>query len=267
MNSKLLQDAMELPSALESFSQIISDIKKNGEPLIFLDFDGTLALIVDHHADAAISEEMKDLVKQLAIKFPLAIVSGRGLEDVSQKAGIKNIYYAGSHGFEISGPNGFKKDHEEAIKVLPIFEEIEPILRDSLKDIQGIDFERKKFTLAIHYRQVSESREEEVHRNVLEIMQKYPELSRTSGKKVIEIRPSFDWHKGKAVEFLKKALSKKEDPLSIYIGDDVTDEDAFAYVTNGLGIIVGEHGEKTSADYKVENIEEVKIFLAKLLRM
>lgn len=265
MNSKLLQNARELPSALEFFPDIISGLKNNGEPLIFLDFDGTLAPIVDHHADAAISEEMKAIVKQLAIKYPLAIVSGRGLADVSQKAGIQNIYYAGSHGFEISGPNGFKKEHEEAIKVLPVFEEIEPILKHRLKDIPGVDFERKKFTLAIHYRQVQESREDEVQENVLEIVEKYPELSRTSGKKVIEIRPAFDWHKGKAVEFLKKTLSKQENPMSIYIGDDVTDEDAFSYVSNSLGIIVGEHGEKTRADYKVENIEEVKIFLARLL--
>jgi trehalose 6-phosphate phosphatase len=88
---------------------------------------------VEHHADAAISEEMRELVKNLAEKYPLAVVSGRGLADVSNKAGIENIYYAGSHGFEISGPNGFSKDHEEAEKVLPVFEKIEPMLKEELK--------------------------------------------------------------------------------------------------------------------------------------
>lgn len=266
MNIKAPKNAKELPSALRCFSKITEGFK-NKKPLVFLDFDGTLAPIVEHHANAAISEEMKKLVKELAKKFPLAIVSGRGLEDVRNKAGISNIYYAGSHGFEISGPNGFKKDHEVAVKVLPLLEEIEPILKDRLKGILGVDFERKKFTLAIHYRQVPEPQEAEVHMKVLEIVQKYSELSKASGKKVIEIRPAIDWHKGKAVEFLKRTLSDEVDPVSIYIGDDVTDEDAFGYVSNGQGILVGEHGEKTFADYRVEDIGEVKEFLAKLLKI
>lgn len=266
MNNKIPKNAEELPSALLSFPQIIENFKKR-KPLVFLDFDGTLAPIVEHHADAEISEELRILVKELAGKFSLAIVSGRGLQDVSNKAGISDIYYAGSHGFEISGPLGFKKDHEDAIKVLPVFEEIEPILRERLKKIPGVDFERKKFTLAVHYRQVPESLEGEVHKNVLEIVKKYPELSKASGKKVIEIRPAVDWHKGKAVEFLKKTLSDEEDAVSIYIGDDVTDEDAFRFVSNGVGILVGEHEEKTYADYRVENIEEVKGFLEKLLEV
>jgi trehalose 6-phosphate phosphatase len=52
---------------------------------------------------------------------------------------------------------------------------------------------------------------------------------------VIEIRPAIDWHKGKAVEFLKSQLGSGSDDFSIYVGDDVTDEDAFKYVITTLG--------------------------------
>ncbi|MDX1603191.1 MAG: trehalose-phosphatase, partial [Salinimicrobium sediminis] len=81
----------------------------------------------------------------------------------------------------------------------------------------------------------------------------------------IEIRPDIDWDKGKAVEFLKKELSDQKDPFSIYVGDDVTDEDAFREVRHGLGILVGEHSQKTYADYSLKDLDEVKIFFRNLL--
>ena len=240
---------------------------KNGRPLLFLDFDGTLAPIVEHHEDAAISEEMRELVKALSEKYPVAVVSGRGLADVKKRVNLPELYYAGSHGFEISGPGDFARDHEEAVKVIPVFNEIEPVLKKKLAGIKGVDFERKKFTLAIHYRQVKQELEPEVHDVVAKELKDYPEVIKSDGKKVIEIRPAIDWHKGKAVEFLKKILSKKDKPLAVYVGDDVTDEDAFEYDNNGVGILVGEHGRRTFADYRLEDIGEVRSLFQRLLKL
>lgn len=255
----------QLPSALKCFSQL-SEVFMKESPLFFLDFDGTLSHIVEHHKDAVISEKMRKLVYELSGKFPVAVVSGRGLADVRERVDLPEIYYAGSHGYEISGPNGFSKDHEEAVKVMPVFDEIEPILKEKLKDITGVDFEKKKFTLAIHYRQVAQDEEPLVHSLVAEVLNDHPQVKAAGGKKVIEIRPAINWHKGKAVEFLKKELSDDKDPLSVYIGDDVTDEDAFKYVSNGLGILVGEHGQETYADYHLEDIHQVEQFFEKLIK-
>ncbi|GHA37725.1 hypothetical protein GCM10007103_19020 [Salinimicrobium marinum] len=264
METKKEKFPADLPSALNNFQKVKEAFPESG-PLLFLDFDGTLAPIVDHHDDAAISEEMKSLVKKLSQRFPLAVVSGRGLSDVRKRVDLPELYYAGSHGFEISGPNGFSKDHEEAVKVIPVFNEIEPILKDKLKDIPGVDFERKKFTLAIHYRQVPQAQEEEVHSAVSKVLEDHKQVTKADGKKVIEIRPAIDWHKGRAVEFLKKQLSQEENTFSVYVGDDVTDEDAFEFVSNGLGVLVGEHGRQTFADYSLKDLEEVKSFFRKLL--
>lgn len=262
--SKKAKDPSVLPSALENFEQLSRTFKEK-PPLLFLDFDGTLSPIVEHHEDAAISEEMRALVHQMSKKYPVAVISGRGLADVKKRVGLDEIFYAGSHGFEISGPQGFSRDNEEAVKVLPVFNEIEPVLREKLQHIQGVDFERKKFTLAIHYRQVKEELEPQVHKIVSQVLQDYPQLLQAGGKKVIEIRPAIDWHKGKAVEFLKKELSRENNAFSLYVGDDVTDEDAFEYVANGLGVLVGEHGKQTYADYSLKDINEVEQFFKKLL--
>ncbi|MDT0688084.1 trehalose-phosphatase [Autumnicola psychrophila] len=257
--------ANQLPSALKKAEELKKEFSDK-KALLFLDFDGTLAPIVENHEDAAISEEMRDLVQQLSKVYPTAVVSGRGMKDVNQRVNLPELYYAGSHGFEISGPNNFLKENDEAQKVLPIFDKIEPILKEKLKDINGVDFERKKFTLAIHYRKVDENRTSEVHTRVSEVLKDYPQLLKADGKKVIEVRPAIDWHKGKAVEFLKEHLGEKNQKFSVYIGDDVTDEDAFKYVDNGIGILVSEHGNKTYADYSLENIDEVKEFFQLLLK-
>lgn len=257
---------MTLPSALKNVTEIVRIFKKK-QPLLFLDFDGTLSPIVEHHKDARISQEMRELVYELSKRFPVAVVSGRGLADVREKVALPDLFYAGSHGYEISGPYGFSKDHEEAIAIVPVFEELEPTLEKRLNAIEGVDFERKKFTLAVHYRQVSQDHESQVHEAVNEILKKYPLVQPAEGKKVIEIRPAIDWHKGKAVEFLKHHLSDEKDPLSIYIGDDVTDEDAFRYVANGIGILVGDHGKETYADYHLENIEQVEELFKLILEL
>ncbi|MDT0645836.1 trehalose-phosphatase [Zunongwangia sp. F260] len=257
--------ANHLPSALKNAEELKKEFRDK-KALLFLDFDGTLAPIVENHEDAAISEEMRDLVQQLSKVYPTAVVSGRGMKDVNQRVNLPELYYAGSHGFEISGPGNFLKENDEAQKVLPIFDKIQPILKQKLKDINGVDFERKKFTLAIHYRKVDENFTSEVHTRVSEVLKDYPELLKADGKKVIEVRPAIDWHKGKAVEFLKEQLGEKDQKFSVYIGDDVTDEDAFKYVDNGLGILVGDHGNKTYADYSLENIDEVKEFFQLLLK-
>ncbi len=263
---KKSKDPKVLPSALKCFGQLSGNFQGEA-PLLFLDFDGTLSPIVEHHNDAEISDEMRNLVEELAEKYPVAVVSGRGLVDVRKRVGLPEIFYAGSHGFEIAGPNGFSRDHEEAVKVIPVFNEIEPILKEKLANIVGVDFERKKFTLAIHYRQVKPEQEQEVHSIVEAVLNDHPQVSAAGGKKVIEIRPAIDWHKGRAVEFLKKELSRKKDAFSIYVGDDVTDEDAFHYVGNGLGILVGDHGRETYADYRLEDLEQVKQFFIKMLKV
>ncbi|MDQ3192893.1 MAG: trehalose-phosphatase [Bacteroidota bacterium] len=261
---KETHSAKELPSALENILELKKKLEKV-TTLLFLDFDGTLTPIVENHDDAAISDEMRALIERLAAKYSISIISGRGLSDVKARVGLNNIYYAGSHGFEISGPNNFFKENDEAQKVLPVFEELEPELKNKLKEIEGVRFERKKFTLAVHYRQVAKEKEKEVLAIIEKTVQNYKDVKMGEGKKVVEIRPNLNWDKGSAVEMLIQELTTTgNDFLPVYIGDDITDEDAFKTLIGGIGILVGEHGKKSYADFHLENVEEVKEFLDQL---
>ena len=263
---KVPRFSYELPSALQHFEELKEQFIKR-EAFIFLDFDGTLAPIVEHYEDAAMTDDMKTLVKELATEFTIAIISGRGLNDIQNRVGVKGIYYSGSHGFEISGPHDFYKDNEAAKKIIPAFDELEPILREALNDIEGVRFERKRFTLAVHYRQVKEEKTEMVFDCVDRVLKNFNELTQGAGKKVIEFRPKIDWDKGKAVEMLMDELNNQgRKLLPVYIGDDITDEDVFRSL-DGVGIIVGDHGAKTYADYNLQNVNEVEDFLNNLLAL
>jgi trehalose-phosphatase len=95
-------------------------------------------------------------------------------------------------------------------------------------------------------------------------------LKVTPGKMVYEIQPMIDWDKGKAVLYLLEALDldREEDVVPIYLGDDITDEDAFeALKGHGIGILVGRADDPevarrtTSADYMLHTTQEVERFL------
>ena len=102
-----------------------------------------------------------------------------------------------------------------------------------------------------------------VKRAVAEAAARHRELRRIDGKKVYELLPDIEWDKGKAVLWLLEALGlDRENSRSIYIGDDVTDEDAFrALERRGIGILVCEESQPTAARYSLGEPAEVERFL------
>jgi trehalose-phosphatase len=95
---------------------------------------------------------------------------------------------------------------------------------------------------------------------------RHRELRRMDGKKVYELLPDIDWNKGKAMLWLLETLGLDgRNALPIYIGDDLTDEDAFrALEQRGIGILVSEQSLPTASCYSLKNPAEVEEFLAAL---
>jgi len=99
-----------------------------------------------------------------------------------------------------------------------------------------------------------------------QLLAETPDLRKTLGKKVFELRPRFDWDKGKAVSWLLEALGLHgPEVLPFYLGDDTTDEDAFVALTErGIGILVGSSARETAARYVLDRPADVQRFLRKL---
>jgi trehalose 6-phosphate phosphatase len=255
-----------LPSALKNFEQFALRVK-NKKVALFLDYDGTLTPIVDDPDKAFLQEDMKKVLAKLADQLPVAVISGRDRADVQNLVGIENIYYAGSHGFDIAGPDKKETNPENVKDYLPELGQADKVIRKAIKDIEGAWVERKKFAIAVHYRKVEDQNIDQVKQAVEQAARAHPKLRQSGGKKIFELRPDIDWHKGKALIWLLEKLDlDKPDVLPIYLGDDVTDEDAFDTLRNrGIGVVVMDSPRKTKAGYRLKNPEEVRLFLNKII--
>jgi len=247
-----------IPSALEHVQEIAGD---SGRLAVFLDYDGTLTPIVSHPEDAWLTDSMRQTLRELAGCVPVAILSGRDLDDVRGRVHVDGIVYAGSHGFDIAGAGGLRRQLGAAY--LSVLDTAETELREALDDILGAQLERKHFSVAAHYRNVNENDAFRVALAVDAVAARHHELRRIDGKKVYELLPDIDWDKGKAVLWLLETLGlKRENVRPIYIGDDSTDEDAFrALKERGVGILVSDESQPTSATYSLKNPSEVERFL------
>jgi trehalose 6-phosphate phosphatase len=254
------------PSALAWYTCIEQRLR-NKRLVVFLDYDGTLTPIVDRPEQALLSESMRDTLRTLAQRCPVAIISGRDRIDVQHLVQLENLFYAGSHGFDIAGPAGMEKDYQPGVDFLPALDHAEQALRRQLASVTGARAERKKFSIAVHFRGVAPAEESAVEAIVDAVLTDHPTLRKGWGKKVFELQPRLDWHKGKAVLWLLDAWQLNQpDVLPLYIGDDVTDEDAFtALADHGIGVLVAESPGRTAARYTLKDPAEVQQFLQRIL--
>jgi len=230
--------------------------------VFFLDYDGTLTPIVARPELAVLADEMRDVIRKLSEKYTVAIVSGRMREDVQRLVGIEGLVYAGSHGFDIKGPN-ISRVEPHARELVSLIGQIIKELHKKIGEIENILIEEKKFSVAVHYRLVDEKYLPSIREVVEDIIKHYKELRLMQGKKVFEILPAFEWNKGKAILWIMRALGFSWFNSSIvYIGDDTTDEDAFRILrTRGTGILVSKEPKISAADFWVSSPDEVgKIF-------
>ena len=234
-------------------------------PTVFLDYDGTLTPIVEDHDKAFLSESMRTTVAALARCCTVVIVSGRDLGKLRDLVDLDSVWYAGSHGFEIVGPKGSDEGLEMGAEFLSELDDTERALADRLADIRGHALERKKFSIAVHYRRVSEDDLERMEDVVDGILGEHPRLYRGRGKKVFELRPDIEWNKGRAVSWILERISNRSSDtfVPIYVGDDITDEDAFHTLT-GHGVCLAvrhEEMRQSAADYTLSDTQDVKRFL------
>ena len=264
-----------MKSIMREFADILENLRTAPRLLFLSDFDGTLTPIVEKPELASISEDVRILLRRLADcpRVTVGIVSGRGLNDLKEMVKLDGLVYAGNHGFEIEGP-GLNFVNPIAAQIRPAVRAVARILTLALGSLKGVFVEDKGITLSVHYRLAEENAAHEVQKIVeraVNISHFYGLFRITAGKKVLELRPALAWDKGKAVRLLMKRYGsggRRSGLVPIYLGDDLTDEDAFEMISKygrGLSVHVGEPPIQSAADYYLESTSEVATFLDRLV--
>ncbi len=259
---------------LLAWPKVLEQIQEARQVLLLIDFDGTLAPIVDRPESAEMPARARILLHELIAGrfFTVGIISGRAIDDLKKKIDVEGMIYAGNHGFEIEGPDiTFVNPIVSELK--PLFRIIKRVLVANLGAIKGILIEDKGITLSIHYRQVSETKTKDVKNLVESAINGVASrglIKVIPGKKVYEVKPAVNWDKGKAIRLLMKHVGKggrNSGLLPIYLGDDVSDEDAFQTIEKygrGITVRVGERHSNSIARYFLRSPDEVYSFLIRL---
>jgi trehalose 6-phosphate synthase/phosphatase len=230
------------------------------ELFLCLDFDGTLAPIVECPEQAELPTEVRSLLIALSVRHPVAIISGRSLADLQERVGIPGLIYLGNHGAEAAENEG---GGSGVFVARPLLEDFLGRARRALERYQGAIVEDKGATASIHFRKIKPALLGEFFAAFREIARDYAgKLRITEGRKVFEIRPFGAGDKGEAVMRLMGREGRGMLPL--YVGDDATDEDAFRAIRgDGISVAVGGSPE---ADYYLRNQGEMRELLELIAR-
>jgi len=238
---------------------------------IFSDLDGTLSKIVPTPGEAIISDGMRNAIKELAKKYPVVgIVSGRDSDDAKRIVGIEDIIYVGNHGLEwIEGDK--QEIAPEASPFIKLANDLQKQISDLLNGFNLL-VEKKKLGVAIHYRleEDKEGAQRHINKIIEPLLSKHP-LKKAEGRFVIELKPDIPVNKGIAITTI---ASKKGIKKGIYLGDDVTDLDAFralkklrneeGFESILIGVVSTEGPAKIAkeADYLLKNVDQVEELLS-----
>lgn len=217
----------------EDVATAAADRLKGRHALVLTDFDGTLSELVDRPSDAVVSEHVRGAFAALGVLsgVTLGVVSGRRMNDVAGRVGPEAVFVAGLHGLEISG-RGEEFSHRALDEVEPVIAGLAHAAERQLAWCPGCFLENKRWALTCHVRMVPDDAAERALEEFEALAEPYLEtrvLRLLIGSKAMELLPAADWHKGRAVNWIRARVAREtRRPVSVvYLGDDRTDEDAF----------------------------------------
>jgi trehalose-phosphatase len=246
--------------------------RPSGSRLLFLsDYDGTLAAFDPDPTIPRPTPRMAELLCRVAGRTDISfgIVSGRRISDLRTRTQLPSrSYLAGLHGMEIEvGSRRWQHPDLEAARqdVRSLYERL-----DDIHNIAGLVLEDKHASVAVHVRGVDPNVRE---RAITEADRRAAEwllsgtLRRLTGSFVVEYLPNIAAHKGDATRWIAEDVKDrcKQPVWTVFVGDDLTDEDAFKSIDDGIGVLVG-HRE-TKATHRVANIDEVALLLEWLVEV
>jgi trehalose 6-phosphate phosphatase len=221
--------------------------------LLAFDYDGTLSPIAPTPEQAQLPAGTRRLLVQVAHLYPLVVISGRALADICERVadiGLRHVF--GNHGLEWSGGPS---------QPSPQVREWVHQLRDRLGNHQGIAIEDKTHSVSVHYRLSPDHRR--ALRIILPAVRALPDVRIICGAAAVNLLPKAGANKGVA---LRRALEVSGCDRALYVGDDKTDEDAFAALPAEklLAIRIGSSAA-SRARYHLEAQESIDRLLRALI--
>jgi trehalose 6-phosphate phosphatase len=241
---------------MEDLQSQIDEASQAAGLLVATDYDGTLAPLVSHPDLAEAHRESVVALKQLAAmpQTHVAIISGRSLADLGKHfKDLEHVHLVGGHGSEFEF--GFAKPI--APERLALLQKVEDEAKRIAAQVPGTMVERKPAGIAFHYRNADEKTSIEKIDELLKTFAGNPDVFVRHGKKIVELSV-VETDKGKALQSLRHRVGAS---VVIFLGDDVTDEDAFATLSGAdIGIKVGEG--HTTAKFRLPTPLDVARLLA-----
>jgi trehalose-phosphatase len=234
--------------------------------LVVLDFDGVLAPMADRPDDVRPAPGALEALDALLEHCPVAVISGRPLADLRPRLAGRSVILAGAHGAEIEHVDGRVEHLVEAATLAGTLDQAAESMERLLEDAPGWFVERKPTAIAVHHRLAADDDVDErlprVQATLEHLRDQPPGFEVLQGKAVIELRPG-GVDKGAA---LARILQAGEGHAPIVLGDDVTDEDAFAAALDheGFCILVAEEPRPTAAHARLADPAAVVRFLSAL---
>jgi trehalose-phosphatase len=236
-------------------------------PVLLMDFDGTLADFDVNPEAVRLPESRQALLQALARRADVSagIISGRRIGDLRERAfGGSSLFYAGLHGLEIEGP-GLRYVHPDLALAAPTIGIVIQELRSATVGLPGVFVEDKGFSAVLHFRAASKA--DQLHAATRFYALAEPFLNSSTlrvqpGDRVLELLPNIDWTKGHAVRLIVRHLESnhKQPAWPVYIGDDLTDEDAFEAIGDS-GLTIAVTTGPTRAAFSIPNPAAVEQFL------
>lgn len=257
----------------EHVAEVIAQRRGTRDLLLLSDFDGTLAEFQADPAAVQLPERVQALIGSLtsAAGTAVGIVSGRRAADVRKRSGLtrEQGFAAGLHGLEIDGPAGVSFVHPEIAAARGRVHVIAAELRPLAASLPGAFVEDKELSVALHFREASPRDQEfaaDSFDRLVEPAVAAGEVRVMRGACVREVLPAIAWTKGHAVTWIRQHVaSASDDPFTVYIGDDVTDEDAF-WATHGHGLSIAASDRVGGADYRLHGPADIERLLIALRR-
>jgi trehalose 6-phosphate phosphatase len=242
----------------DRWSEIARRVGRARSVRLFLDFDGTLVAIRRSPEGVTFSNRTRQVLDRISShrRVTAVIVSGRRRVALRRFVQLPRVQYWGLYGWE-RGPA--RRLSRAAVWELS---RVRASLVAGLRDRPGVRVEDKRMSVSVHTRGASRTERQRAHELLASTLRACSHLYVLPASQVWEVLPRQIPGKGGAI---RDAVRRLRSPfLPIYVGDDTTDEPAFALLDRGITVKVGGSGRDTRARYWLASPVEVRGFIERL---